>query len=319
MNEVTPQHGHRMNTSTARRGLVLCTVAMLTTCSWLANAAEDANTKANEKPKAKASTNLDRDKLVAWCIVPFDAKKRSPEERAEMIERLGMKRVAYDWRSNHVEEFEREILAYKKHGIEYFAFWSWHPAMEPLIKKHGIKPQIWKTNPTPKLKLDPRARYAASHIQKMRVEGAAKQLLPLVKQTKALGLKLGLYNHGGWGGEPANLVAVCEHLRKKHDGKHVGIIYNLHHGHSHTKGFAEHLKQMQPYLLCLNLNGMNDKPQPKILPIGQGKHDARLLKIIEDSGYDGPVGILDHVNTEDAEVQLKRNLDGLAALRKKAS
>ena len=27
--------------------------------------------------------------LVAWCIVPFDTKKRGPEERAEMLERLG--------------------------------------------------------------------------------------------------------------------------------------------------------------------------------------------------------------------------------------
>ena len=26
-----------------------------------------------------------RDNLVAWCIVPFDAKKRSPEQRAEML------------------------------------------------------------------------------------------------------------------------------------------------------------------------------------------------------------------------------------------
>ena len=30
---------------------------------------------------------------------------------------------------------------------------------------------------------------------------------------------------------------------------------------------------MQPYLLCLNLNGMNDNAQPKILPVGSGQHD----------------------------------------------
>ena len=29
----------------------------------------------------------DNKNLVAWCIVPFDAKKRSPAERAEMIRR----------------------------------------------------------------------------------------------------------------------------------------------------------------------------------------------------------------------------------------
>ena len=29
---------------------------------------------------AELPDNFDRGKLVAWCIVPFDAKKRGPEE-----------------------------------------------------------------------------------------------------------------------------------------------------------------------------------------------------------------------------------------------
>ena len=32
--------------------------------------------------------------LVAWCIVPFDAKHRTPEERAAMLEKLGVKKFA---------------------------------------------------------------------------------------------------------------------------------------------------------------------------------------------------------------------------------
>ena len=89
------------------------------------------------------------DNLVPWCIVPFDSKKRNPTERAEMVARLGLKKVAYDWRGQHVPMFEEEILQYKKHGIEYFAFWSWHDAMEPLIRKHDIRPQIWRTLGSP--------------------------------------------------------------------------------------------------------------------------------------------------------------------------
>ncbi|MDP6504050.1 MAG: hypothetical protein QF886_10560, partial [Planctomycetota bacterium] len=59
--------------------------------------------------------------LVAWCIVPFDAKKRGPKERAEMLKELGILRCAYDWRGQHVPTFEDEILQYKKQGIEFFA------------------------------------------------------------------------------------------------------------------------------------------------------------------------------------------------------
>src|SRR6516225_4074608 len=74
-----------------------------------------------QKPKVFARTNL-----VAWCIVPFDGKNRSPAERAAMLKRLGFTKVAYDWRDNHVPTFEKEILQYRKNGIEYFAFWSTH-------------------------------------------------------------------------------------------------------------------------------------------------------------------------------------------------
>src|SRR4051812_50029615 len=41
---------------------------------------------------------FDRGNLVAWCIVPFDGKRRGPEERAAMLERLGVRHFAYDWR-----------------------------------------------------------------------------------------------------------------------------------------------------------------------------------------------------------------------------
>ena len=60
--------------------------------------------------QAQAANNFAKDQLVAWCIVPFDAAKRGPLARAEMLKRLGLKRVAYDWREQHVKEFEEEIL-----------------------------------------------------------------------------------------------------------------------------------------------------------------------------------------------------------------
>ena len=110
---------------------------------------------------------------------------------------------------------------------------------------------------------------------------AAQALAPLVKRTRQLGCKLGLYNHGNWGGKPANLVAVCERLRRHPDDRHVGIVYNLHH--DHVGKFKQSLDLMQPYLICLNLNGMNDGAKPKIIPLGQGQHEANLIQIIRNS------------------------------------
>ena len=255
---------------------------------------------------AQAANNFAKDQLVAWCIVPFDAAKRGPAARAEMLKRLGLKRVAYDWRAQHVKEFEEEILQYKKHGLEFFAFWSVHDEAFALFNKYKLHPQIWRTVPSPK---------AAS--QEARVAAAANALLPLAEQAKKLGCKLGLYNHGGWGGEPANLVTVCKYLHKHHDAKHVGIVYNLHHGHGHIADFKESLKLMQPYLHCLNLNGMNEGAKPKILSLGKGQHEAAMISTIRKSGYAGPIGILDHRNDTDSEIALKENLEGLQNILQK--
>jgi sugar phosphate isomerase/epimerase len=252
-----------------------------------------------EEPSGQTSV-FAKDNLVAWCIVPFDAAKRGPQERAAMLERLGIKKVAYDWRQEHVPTFEEEILAYKARGLEYFAFWSWHPDMAPLIEKHGIRPQVWITLGSPQ-----------AESQEARVEAAAKSVRGQVELTRKLGCKLGLYNHGGWGGEPQNMVAVCRWLRENADADHVGIVYNFHHGHGHISDFADALAAMKPYLLCLNLNGMNDGADPKILPLGEGRHERAMMRIVQRSGYNGPIGILDHRGDLDAEQSLRQNIDGM--------
>lgn len=253
------------------------------------------------------------DNLVAWCIVPFDAAKRSPAQRAQMLNRLGIRRVAYDWRQEHVAEFEEEIRQYLKHGLEYFAFWDWHDAIEPLIRTYGLQPQIWKTNPSPEHGTDEQKKLAA-----------VEKLLPLVEKTRSLGCELGLYNHGGWGGQPDNLVAVCEHLRSQHDASHVGIVYNFHHGHDDIDRFAEVFQRLEPYLLCVNINGMAsaeevaaDTDAHKILSVGQGRHEAAMLRVIAESGYRGPLAIIGHRSERDVEECLRESLEGLQQIVEK--
>ena len=221
-----------------------------------------------------------------------------------MLSELGITRLAYDWRAEHVKQFEAEILACQKHGIEFFAFWGEHPAAFALFEKHRVKPQIWKTLREPK----------SATTQAEKVEVAAQALLPLARRCARFGGKLGLYNHGGWGGDPTNLVAVCQRLHAL-DMTHVGIVYNWHHGHDQIDRWSESLRRMQPWLLCLNLNGMNRNASPKILAMGQGAHERGMLQAVLDSGYDGPIGILDHQSRRDARDVLRENLNGLRDIK----
>ncbi len=264
-------------------------------------------TAATTCPAVERPSNLDREKLVAWCIVPFDAHKRGPAERAAMLAELGLKRCAYDWRTRNVAEFEEEILQYKKHDIEYFAFWGRHEEAFRLFRKHNLHPQIWHSLASP-----------GRPTQSANVAAAAAALIPLAKETAGLGCKLSLYNHGGWGGEPANLVAVCQTLHEL-GHTHVGIVYNWHHGHDHIRNWPSALKLMQRYLHCLNLNGMNPGATPKILTLGQGRHELAMLRAVLESGYQGPVGIIDHQSHLDTRAVLQDNLTGLQWLQRELS
>ena len=80
---------------------------------------------------AEPPSLFDRQNIAALWIVPYDAKKRGPEERAQMLRELGLTKLAYDWRAEHVPTFNAEIEAMQKHGIEITAWW--YPSHKPEI------------------------------------------------------------------------------------------------------------------------------------------------------------------------------------------
>lgn len=261
---------------------------------------------------SQAADVFRQDNLAAWCIVPFDAKKRGPEERAAMLEKLNLKKFVYDYRAEHIPQWDDELNALKKHGIELTGWWfpgslndEAKKTLE-LFQRHHVKPQLWITGnggslqaPTPE-------------EQKQRIDKDVARIKPICQAAAPLGCQVALYNHGNWFGEPENMIAIVEAL-KAQGIVNIGIVYNLHHGHGHLARLDKALAAMMPHLLYLNLNGMDPDGEAKgrkILPLGVGTEDLRVLKLIRDSGYAGPIGILNHTN-EDAEGRLQDNLDGL--------
>jgi hypothetical protein len=76
---------------------------------------------------------------------------------------------------------------------------------------------------------------------------------------------------------------------------------------------------MKPYLLCLNINGMvrdGDKQGKLILTLARGDQELAMLRAVQQSGWQGPVGILCHRDDADAGLVLADNLDGLEWLGK---
>lgn len=251
-----------------------------------------------------------RDNLVAWCIVPFDAKHRGPEERAAMLAKLGLKKFVYDWRAKDIPDFDREIDALNRHSIHLQGFWTPLPPdpakpnqlgpIYDLLRRRKLHTELWLS-----IGEDARFKTLAHEAKRDAVAGIVAKV---AADARTLGCKVGLYNHGGWYGEPENQIEVLQAVK----ATNTGIIYNFHHGHEHMARFPELMKKMLPHLLAVNINGM--KASAKIVPLGSGTGELAMLKAVKQSGYRGPIGILGHREELDAEEALTLNLKGLQSL-----
>ena len=257
---------------------------------------------------------FEKENLVAWCIVPFDAMDRSPSERAGMLNELGISQYAYDYRDRHISEFPEEIGIMKEAGINISAVWLWiqdadssefDPASERIIRiveEQGLKTSFWLSFP---------GQFFEGLTGEEKFRKAVNKIRILNERLIKAGCSIALYNHGDWFGNPLNQIKIIEEI----GSDNIGIVYNFHHAHHEIDNFPDLLPEMTPYLKTLNLNGMT-KEGPKIITLGEGKLDAELIRVIVESDYHGPIGILGHTEGEDIKKVLQRNIEGLETLVK---
>lgn len=257
------------------------------------------------QPLSAAENLLAPNVLTAWCIVPFDPAKRGPEERAQMLERLGITRLAYDWRQEHIPTFDAEIEAMKRRNITISAWWySKHqPDVLSAISRHGIHPQLWvcgvRTSTPPTLD---------SEVDRIR---------PFAHDAMTIGSQVGLYNHREpWFEDQDNQIAIIERLRQE-GITNIGIVFNFHHWRGDLAKFPDLMKRMSPYLLAVNLNGMpvDTRSYPKVRFVGTDASELSMVRAVLDSGWRGPIGLLHERPSVDAERSLRLSLIGLNWLR----
>ncbi|WP_439559678.1 sugar phosphate isomerase/epimerase family protein [Dyadobacter sp.] len=250
-----------------------------------------------------------KDNLIAWCIVPFDSKNRSPVERSEMLNKIGITMLAYDWREKHIPEFDKEIESLKSHHIKLQAFWLYSgpdpendktlPIILEVLKRHHIKTEIWCMIAGIK-DLDKMS-------QQEKIKAHAKPLAYIADKAAEIGCKVGVYNHGGWYGDPENQLQLIRYVNKPN----IGIVYNFHHAESDLETFPTFYPKILPHLLAINLAGLKKGNPVKVVPVGQGDAELEMMRIIQKSSYNGPIGIINEEFAPDAEDGLKMNIEGL--------
>lgn len=257
---------------------------------------------------------LQLNKVYPWCIVAFDSLKRSPNERIAMLMDLGFNKYAYDWRDEHLTEMQHEINLARDNDIEIISVWLWlnakrdslnvlSPANErifEILKESKLETRIWLS-------------FSNNFFEDLTQEESMSKAIEMIEfvnsKAEETGCQIALYNHKGWFGDTANQVKIIGAL------PHIdlSIVYNFHHGHEDLENFPEVVKNIKPYLSAVNLNGMR-KDGPEILQIGVGDYESEMIRVLIEEGFNGPWGILGHVEDEDVRKILKGNMKGLNSL-----
>ncbi len=266
------------------------------------------------------------DNLAAWCVVPFDARKRSPEERAEMLARLGFRYFAYDWRDKDVPTFDTEIEALHRRGIQLLAWWFPFDADNPLaratldvFRRHQVHPELWVALSPIGL---PRTPGELSRLpktpdeQRELVRRSSERIAALVKLAHPSGCRVELYNHNGWFGMVENELAVIESLEQA-GVENVGMVYNFSHArdelHDDSRDFPRLWAGIKAHVVAVNITGLHWEGQ-EVYP-SQGDSELAMMRVILRSGWRGPVGLIAEKGG-DAETTLRdyrTGLDWLAA------
>lgn len=258
---------------------------------------------------------IDIKNTFPWCIVAYDSLERSPTQRVQMIKELGFTKYAYDWRDKHLDDTYTELNLARENNIEVISVWLWLNAKRDslhhlsnsnqrilnIVEKLNLKTTFWVSFS---------GNFFENLNQEQSITKAAEMVALITAKAEKLDCQVALYNHSGWFGNPYNQLEVIDAL-PHHD---LSIVYNFHHAHSSISEFPGIVKAIMPYLAAVNLNGMQ-KDGEKIQAIGKGIYEKEMIGVLQKSGFNGPWGILGHVEDVDVRPVLEQNLAGLKALQ----
>ncbi len=270
-----------------------------------------------------------RDQMAASHLVAHDALRRGPRERAQMLRSIGIHKIVWDWREEHLATFDAELDALRHHQVELSGMWTPLPmpayeepdyatrfgivptAIKTLITeaaRRGYAPDLWTQIGFGQ---QGAPAHVPEHAHRAEVDRAADHLAGLARLARGHGMCVVLTNHGGWAGQPRTLVDIVTELARRGLGN-VGIGFRLQHAHHLIADLDHHLRTMDEHLVAVMLSGADAGAELTgrvILPFGAGSRDRWVTHALLESGWRGQL-VIHAVGQDDSQARLLDSLDG---------
>jgi len=248
--------------------------------------------------------------FFALCMDTHDSQQRTIEEQNTMLAGLGFDGVAHLW----LDKLEERVTSAKASGLHvtqvYFQI--------DLSKTTPFDQNLEKALPCLKGGKTQLALliYGGKPSDESLDDKAVGVIRDIVRVAEPNDVKVVLYPHvGAWN----ETVADCVRIAKRFPEKNVGVMFNLCHWVAVDK--SENLKKTlelaMPYLACITINGTDTPEEIQsradragwLQPLDAGSFDQKkLLTILDELDYRGPVGLQCYGIPGDAKVHLERSM-----------
>jgi sugar phosphate isomerase/epimerase len=270
-----------------------------------------------------------RSAIGASHLIAHDAVPRTALERATMLREIGLSRIVWDWREEHIDSFDAELDALRLAGVQLAGMWT--PLPMPALEepdyasrfgvvparlkyliteaaRRGLSPDLWTQisfgAPGAPLALSP-------ELHRSEVQRAADHLMGIARLARGHGMCLMLTNHGGWAGQPQTMIDVVRELEAR-GLSNVGIGLRLHHAHHLIPDLDRHIATLGDYLAAVMLSGADAGAELSgrvVLPFGAGSRDRWVTHVLMESGWQGQL-LVHAVGRDDARARLLDSLEG---------
>jgi len=248
--------------------------------------------------------------FFALCMDTHDARQRTLAQQATLLKTLGYAGCAHLW----LDQVETRVTTLTQAGLRLFQVYLQIDLSkpEPFDEKQvaqilpGLKPHhtqlaLLMTGGKPSdTALDDRAKQVV------------KRLADLARPH---GVTIVLYPHtNDWLETCGDAVRIAEKVNCPGD---VGVMFNLCHWMKAdaNRDLRAVLEEARPWLMAVSLSGSDRPDQVRagtgqwIQPLDQGSYDIKdFLRLLQEIGYAGPVGLQCYGIEGDARTHLKRSI-----------
>lgn len=254
--------------------------------------------------------NAKKHEFFALCMDTHDEKKRSIEEQNQMLAELGFDGVAHLW----LDKLEERVASADKEGLHVVQVYLMvNLSQEPPFDQNLEKSLACLKGKNSQLAL---LIYGGKPSDESLDDKAFGIIQNIVKLAEPNGVKVVLYPHAdAW----CEKVSDCVRMAKRFPDKKVGVMFNLCHWAAvdKTENLKSVLESASPWLSAVTINGtdMPEEIQSRpgrdgwLQPLDSGSFDQKkLITILEELGYAGPIGLQCYGIPGDAKTHLERSM-----------